>query len=145
MEYGLFIGGQWVDSTSQARISVENPATQQLIGTVSRGTKEDVDRAVAAARKAFPHWANTPVEKRSQILREVGQILERRKKDFAAVITKELGMPAKHVEHWQIKSSIKEAGYFADMAETYSYETQQRGGLVRREPIGVVGALTPWN
>lgn len=144
-EYLLYIDGQWTDSAEKKRIQVENPATRQVIGSVPRGSKEDVDLAVAAAKAAFKAWSTLPVNQRARLLRKIGEIMERRKKEFAKVISMELGMPAKHVEQWQVKGPIKEAAYFAKIAEDFCYEVSQKGGVVRREPIGVVAGLTPWN
>ncbi|MCQ4638438.1 aldehyde dehydrogenase family protein [Anaerovorax odorimutans] len=145
INYDLYIDGKWMASTGSSRIEVEDPATRQVIGSVPRGTKEDVDKAVAAAKKAFPEWSRTSAKERGRILRKVGDLMEQRKTDFARVISLELGMPIRHVEKWHLKSSIREAVYFAHMAENFEYEYEAEGGWVRREPFGVIAGLTPWN
>lgn len=145
MDYKLYINGRWQQGNGVGRIKVEDPASKRIIGSVSRGTKEDVDMAAAAARRAFPAWSALPVKERGDILRKTGVLMEKRRAELAKVISAELGMPVKHVDHWQIESPIREADYFADLAEAFQYEIPQRGGFVRREPIGVIAALTPWN
>lgn len=91
IEYNLYIDGKWTDSSGSERIEVENPATRKIIGSVPRGTKEDVDKAVAAAKKAFPHWAGLPAAERSGILKAIGKGMEARKTQFAELISMELG------------------------------------------------------
>lgn len=145
MDYKLYINGRWRQGNGEGRIQVEDPASKRIIGSVTRGTKEDVDMAAAAARRAFPAWSVLPVKERAAVLRRIGKLMEKRKAELAKIISAELGMPVKHVEHWQIQSPVREASYFADLAEDFQYEIPQRGGFVRREPIGVIGALTPWN
>ncbi|MCB6994155.1 aldehyde dehydrogenase family protein [bacterium 210820-DFI.6.37] len=145
MDYKLYINGKWQDSGGGQRLKVENPATRTFIGSARRGTREDVDLAVAAAKAAFPAWSSCPVEERAAVLRKIGRLMENRRAEFATTISQELGMPQKHVQHWQIDSPVREAAYFADLAEAFSYEIPQKGGFVRREPMGVVAALTPWN
>ena len=145
IKYDLYIDGKWTASTGSRRIEVEDPATRQVIGSVPRGTEEDVNRAVAAAKRAFPAWSQMPPQERGAILRKAGELMEQRKEEFARVISLELGMPINHVEKWHLKSSIREAVYFAHMAENFEYEQEAEGGLVRREPFGVIAGLTPWN
>lgn len=145
MDYRLYINGKWQESSSGRRIQVEDPASRRIIGSVARGSEKDAGLAVSAAKRVFPMWSALPVKKRADLLRKTGELMEKRQGEFAKIISCELGMPLKHAYHWQIESPVKEAGYFADMAETYSYEQQQDGGFVRREPVGVIAALTPWN
>lgn len=145
VEYQLYINGEWIPSRGSERIEVENPADRTVIGTVPRGTREDVDRATAAAKKAFAAWSSLSPSSRAEFLRKAGALMEKRSKEFAGMISAELGMPLKHVEHWHVTGPVKQAAYFADMAEDFSYEIPQRGGFVRYEPVGVVAGLTPWN
>ena len=91
IKYDLYIDGKWTASTGSRRIEVEDPATRQVIGSVPRGTEEDVNRAVAAAKRAFPAWSQMPPQERGAILRKAGELMEQRKEEFARVISLELG------------------------------------------------------
>lgn len=141
----LFINNEWVEGSSGEVIEVENPATKEIIATVPRGNKEDCDKAVAAAKEAFPKWSTTSPKERANILRKVGEILQSKRDKIAEVITKELGMPIQHSALYHVDAPIYEAGLFADYAENFEYEKKQEGGVVLREAVGVVAGLTPWN
>src|SRR5690625_7684578 len=88
-----FIDGEWVDSTKTTIIDVINPATEEVIGKISDGTKEDLDKAVAAARAAFPSFAQTTVDERVGLLNRIADEYERRKQEIIEVVTEELGSP----------------------------------------------------
>ena len=145
LHYDLYIDGKWTPGSSGSLIEIKNPATGDLIGTVPRGNREDVNQAVAAAKKAWPHWSRTPIRQRAELLRKAAKKIQRRKRDFERIITAELGMPIGHVSAYHIDGAIAEANFYADLAEEYAYETKLPQGIVRREPIGVVAGLTPWN
>ena len=92
-DYVHFIGGEWVDSTSEERIEVLNPATEEIIGTIPAGTTDDVDQAVAAARKAHEmgQWRRMPVSDRARIVRKVGELMMQRRDEIAATETLDQG------------------------------------------------------
>ncbi len=144
-KYQLFIDGKWADSTEDKWIEVENPATREIIGKVPRGNADDVDRAVAAARAASESWADKTPHERAEFLRRLSGVIEKRKDEFCAVISAELGIPLKYAFDYHVGGAINEAKYFADMAENFEYEKKTECGMIRREPFGVVAGITPWN
>lgn len=91
----LYINGEWVDSSQDEWIEIENPATHEIIAKVPRGNKDDVDRAVKAARAAFETWQYTPLEERVELMKKVVAGLEERRQELIETITKELGSPYK--------------------------------------------------
>ena len=140
-----FINGEWIDSTSSKTIDVINPATEEVIGQISDGTKEDLDKAVAAARAAFPSFSQTTKEERIQLLNRIADEYEKRKSDIVEAITQELGAPLKMSEKSHYNMGL---GHFRQAAkELESFEfTERRGStLIRKEAIGVSGLITPWN
>ena len=141
----LYIGGQWVRSDGSDTIEVENPATEQVIATVPEGTASDVDRAVAAAKAAFPGWAGTSVEQRATFLGRLGAALESRRDEIADTVTAEMGSPTRIAQSIQAGLPITVMKSYADILREFAFETEVGNSLVVREPIGVVGAITPWN
>ena len=125
-ELQLFINGQWVKSSGNVFIEVENPATRQIIAKVPAGNKFDVDLAVASANKAFPIWKNYTPNERADLLYKVADYLEKNKNEIAEIIIEELGAPQKIALDWHVESSIAEARYFADMAREFEYETKKK-------------------
>ena len=144
-ECKLFIDGEWISGTSGQWIEVENPATKEIIAKVPRGNETDCNKAVAAAKAAFPTWSSKTPKERADVLRKVGEILQEKRDEIAEVITKELGMPIQHSALYHVDGPIYETGIFADYAENFEYEKKQEGGVILREAVGVVAGLTPWN
>ena len=140
----FYIDGTWVRPTGTDTTDVLDSATEAVFLTVSLGNPEDVDRAVAAARQAFPDWAQVPVADRCALLVLVAEQLEARLDELAEVITHELGMPRTLSASVQVGGVINTFRMAADVARTFAFE-QQAETLIIREPIGVVGAITPWN
>ena len=141
----LYINGSWVPSNGTGTLSVTDSATEEVIATIPDGTSADVDAAVAAAKAAFPAWSALPKEERAGYLMKIHAGLEARTDEIAQTIAKEVGMPL-------MLSNIIQAGLpkanFAVAAQllgSYEFETQVGNSLVVREPIGVVGCITPWN
>ena len=141
----LWIGGAWVPSTGAGAIDVIDSATEAVIGSVPEGTVEDIDAAVAAARQAFPGWASTPVEERTALLTRVGEALGARMDSLADLITHEVGMPFVLSQLVQVGLPMATFGSMAPIAAGFAWEQEVGTSLVVREPIGVVGAITPWN
>jgi acyl-CoA reductase-like NAD-dependent aldehyde dehydrogenase len=146
----LYIGGQWVPSTGSEVHEVIDSATEEIIGRVPQGTAADVDAAVAAARGAFESWSQTPVDIRAKYLRDIGGALGSRMSEIADTISAEVGSPKMFASMVQAGLPIGEWESFAGILEGYQFEEEvpnPLGGssLVVREPIGVVGAITPWN
>lgn len=144
-EYGLFIDNKWKKSTSGLVLEVEDPSTREMIGTAARGCSEDVDAAVRAAAAAFDHWSNLTPEVRAKYLRRLGDTIESRREEFCDIITAEIGMPRSYVYDYHVASAAIQAREFADIAETYEYETHHGSYILTHEPYGVAAGITPWN
>ena len=141
----LYIGGAWVPSTGTASIDVIDSTTEDVIGTVPEGTTEDIDRAVAAARAAFPAWSATPVEARAALLTAVSEALGARMDSLGDLITHEVGMPLVLSKLVQVGLPMASFGSMAQVTADFTWEQTVGNSLIVREPIGVVGAITPWN
>src|SRR5947209_8762093 len=141
----LYIDGAWVPSTGSDTIEVINSATEEVMGRVPEATPADIDAAVAAAKRAFETWSTTSAEERSKYLQRIAEGLQARTMDIANVVAQELGMPIN-------LSMIIQAGLptvtFSSMPQLIDeipWEETVGNSLVVKEPIGVVGAITPWN
>lgn len=141
----LYIGGQWVPSSGTDTIDVIDSATEEVIGTVPQGTAADVDAAVASAKAAFAGWSSTPVDVRSKYLRDIGAALAGRYEEIVDTISAEVGSPKAFAQMVQAGLSLGEWESFANIVDNYEFEEQLGNSLVIKEPIGVVGAITPWN
>ena len=146
---GHLIGGQWRDGADQGagqRIDVVNPATEEVIASVPAGTAADVDDAVAAAVAAFPSWSETPLTDRVAVVRLIAGELADRADELAATMTAEMGAPITFASKVQVPNPVGIARGIADAIENGFFDPEEIGNsLVLREPIGVVGAITPWN
>jgi aldehyde dehydrogenase (NAD+) len=141
----IYINGSWVASTGSGTLDVIDSTTEEVMATIPEGTAEDVDKAVQAAAAAFPGWAATSREERSKLLVRIGEALAARTDEIAAIISHEVGMPMTLSGTVQVGLP---AGAFADAAaaaESFPWEEEIGNSLVVREPVGVVGAITPWN
>jgi aldehyde dehydrogenase (NAD+) len=141
----IYVDGDWIDSTGTGTIDVVNSATEEVIDRVPDGTPEDVDKAVAAAAAAFPRWAALPREERADYVAKIGAGLAERQEELATLIAQELGMPISMAGPIQVGMPIGAFKSAAKAASTFEWETEIRNSLVVREPVGVVGAITPWN
>ena len=141
----FYIDGEWVEPLAPGTIDVINPATEEVVTTIGGGSAGDVDRAVSAARRAFEPFAALPVEARLELLEGILAEYWRRREEIAASITAEMGAPITLSRGSQVKlgedhirSAIRALGSFA-------FETVEDGMVLRHEPIGVCGMITPWN
>src|SRR5664280_2601436 len=141
----LYIGGAWVASAGSGSIDVIDSTSEAVIGSVPEGTAADIDRAVAAAAAAFPAWSATPIEERTALLTKVSQLLGERMDDLADLITHEVGMPLVLSQLVQVGLPMTSFGSMAQVAADFTWEQTVGNSLIVREPIGVVGAITPWN
>jgi aldehyde dehydrogenase (NAD+) len=141
----FFIGGQWVPANGRAPIPVVDPASEEQIASVPAGEAEDVDRAVAAARAAFASWSATPADERSRLLAAAADALEARTDEIARLISSEMGTPLSFSVAVQVGNPVRVLRTFSELAASYAFEEQIGNSLVVKEPIGVVGAITPWN
>ncbi|WP_351223801.1 aldehyde dehydrogenase family protein [Streptomyces sp. NPDC002133] len=142
---GMYIGGTWQPAAGADTIAVVNPADEQVIAHVPAGTPQDVDAAVRAARAAFPGWAATPPAERAAKLVALRDVLAARKDEIAATVTAELGAPRQLAEAVHAGLPLLVAGSYAELAASYSFEETIGNSTVLLEPVGVVGAITPWN
>jgi aldehyde dehydrogenase (NAD+) len=141
----LYIGGQWVTPSTDATSAVENPTTEQVIATVPAGTAEDVDRAVIAARAAFEPWAALSPAERAGHLRRLHEALSKRAEEIAVTVALELGTPMTISTRVQAGLPLVVLGSAVQYAEHWPEDEQVGNSIVVREPVGVVGAITPWN
>ena len=141
----LHIGGAWTMPASGGTIAVENPATEEIIGSVPAGTAADVDTAVAAARAAFDGWASAAPATRGAALDRLHTALTARAGDIAHTIARELGTPLKVATRVQAGLPLIVLRGYADLAARPAAEESVGNSLVVREAVGVVGAITPWN
>lgn len=141
----MYIGGEWRPAASTDTIPVVNPADEQVIGHVPAGTAEDVDAAVHAARAAFPGWAATPPVERAKLIGALRDSLAARAEEIAATVTAELGAPPQFAAAVHAGLPIAVAGTYAELAAAHTFEEKVGNSTVYSEPVGVVGAITPWN
>ncbi|MFN8026795.1 MAG: aldehyde dehydrogenase family protein [Acidimicrobiia bacterium] len=141
----LYINGSWVASESSDTIDVIDSATEEVIGRIPNGTVGDVDKAVQAAAAAFPTWSATPVDERAKLLDRLAEGLGARMQEIGALITHEVGMPAKLSAGVQVGLPAGAAADAAKNAREYPWEEEMGNSLIVHEPVGVVGAITPWN
>ncbi|WP_084960125.1 aldehyde dehydrogenase [Thermoactinospora rubra] len=147
----FFIGGQWVDPAGTGTIDVISPHTEEVVGRVPDGTPADMDRAVAAAREAFDRgpWPRLSFAERAEVIGRLAEIYAARQSEMAELITEEMGSPITFSQLAQAPQPLGMLQFYAEYGRTFEQE-EQRPGLfgpvtVRREPVGVVAAIVPWN
>jgi aldehyde dehydrogenase (NAD+) len=141
----FYINGSWVDSESNEKIEVINPANEEIIGHVSAGTKGDIDKAVAAAFQAFSSFQYTSKDERIELLNNIISEYENRYDDFVQAITEEMGAPLWLSEKAQASTGIKNIHETLDALKDYRFEKLEGDYTLIKEPIGVIGMITPWN
>lgn len=141
----VYIGGQWVASTGTQTASVVNATTEEVMGSIPRCTERDVDRAVQAARAAFPLWSETPRDKRAAYLQQIADGLKANSERIAAVITQEMGMPYRLAQIIQVGLPTTTFASMPELLKEVPFEEEVGNSLIVREPIGVVACITPWN
>lgn len=141
----LYIDGAWVDPDGTATIDVVNASTEQVMGRIPSGSAVDVDRAVAAAAAAFPAWAATSPKERVGYVQAISEGLAARMDEIATTICGEVGMPMFLSQLIQVGLPQAISGTYPAIADEFPWEETVGSSLVVKEPIGVVGAITPWN
>ncbi|MBB3978240.1 aldehyde dehydrogenase (NAD+) [Rhizobium azooxidifex] len=142
----FYIDGKWIDPVKPNDLEVINPATEKPIAWISMGTAADIDRAVAAAKKAFSTYSQTSVDERIALLEKLLSIYKRRYDEMARTITLELGAPITMSTEQQADVGVGHLQGFIDaLKRLKSREVLPNGDVVRREAIGVCGLITPWN
>ncbi|GAA1266156.1 aldehyde dehydrogenase [Sphaerisporangium rubeum] len=147
----LFIGGDWVTPAGTATIDVISPHTEETVGRVPDGTPADMDRAVAAARQAFDEgpWPRMTMAERADVVGRLAGLYAARQAEMAELITMEMGSPITFSQLAQAPQPLGMLQYFAELGRTFAVEDERPGLFgpvtVRREPVGVVAAVVPWN
>ncbi|MEV7286447.1 aldehyde dehydrogenase family protein [Streptomyces sp. NPDC093252] len=142
---GMYIGGGWRPAAGSGLIDVVDPADEQLLARVPAGGAEDIDAAVRAARAALPGWAATPPAARAARLAALVDALTARRDGIAATVTAELGAPPALAQRVHTALPITVAASYAELAAGHPFEERIGTSVVHLEPVGVVGAITPWN
>ena len=147
--YKNFVGGDWVDSASGETMEVINPSTGETIAEVPRGTGEDVDRAVQAAKKALPEWLETTPGERAEVLLKLADLIDEHTEELAQLESTNVGkpLPAARDEMPVSSDNLRFFAGAARLLEGKSAGEYMRGytSMLRREPLGIVGGITPWN
>jgi aldehyde dehydrogenase (NAD+) len=147
----LFIDGEWTAPATRATIDVVSPHTEEVIARVAEAREADVDRAVAAARRAFDEgpWPRLTAAERADAMGRLLAALQERSAEMATTITEEMGSPISFSHMGQVMAANMVLDYYTTLARTYAFEEVRDGLLgptvVRREPVGVVAAIVPWN
>jgi acyl-CoA reductase-like NAD-dependent aldehyde dehydrogenase len=146
-EYGLYINGEWI--STEERFSVENPADGETIAECAVASREEIERAVSSAQRAFPDWSSRSYEERSELLSAVATKLMEKLDELAALEAQETGRSIKEMLAHDIPATANLFQYFAGIAQAATGETIPVSGeylnYTRREPVGVVVGITPWN
>ncbi len=141
----LYINGQWVKPQGTGTIDVIDSTTEEVMGRVPEAAPEDVNAAVAAARAAFEKRSNAPIEERAKYLQQISEKLAARKDEIANIIAAEVGMPLPLAAAVQAGMPAMVMGSYAKMLSEFQFEEKIGNAQVVKEPVGVVGCITPWN
>ncbi|MFC0865290.1 aldehyde dehydrogenase family protein [Sphaerimonospora cavernae] len=142
----LYVNGAWVPSASGESVDVVNPTTEEVVDRVPAGSPGDVEAAVSAARAAFPSWSSTAPAERARFLSAAAGLLRERADDIAATIATDMGAPLALALKAQTLMPVGVLESYAELAGRYAFDAGRVGNsLIVREPVGVVGAITPWN
>jgi aldehyde dehydrogenase (NAD+) len=141
----FYIDGKWVDPTRVHDYAVVNPATEEPIATISLGTAADVDKAVAAAKRAFESFSETSVQARLGLLRRIIEIYQSKMLEMADTISREMGAPSSLSRKAQAPAGLAHFLEIVKVLEHFEFEKLKGSTLMRKEPIGVCGLITPWN
>lgn len=140
-----YINGEWVESTSGETLEVINPATEEVAGTIAKGNKEDVEKAVEAADNVYLEFRHTSVKERQDLLDQIVQEYKNRKEDLIQAITDELGAPLSVAENVHYQMGLDHFEAARDALNDFQFEERRGDDLVVKEAIGVSGLITPWN
>lgn len=141
----FYIDGAWVEPTTKKTWSVVNPATEEAMYEIALASKADVDKAVAAARRAFETFSLTSRDERVELLGRMAAAYKKRIKDIGAAISDEMGAPMALAERAQAGAGLGHIMSTLDVLKTYKFEEPLGSAMVVREPVGVIGMITPWN
>jgi aldehyde dehydrogenase (NAD+) len=141
----FYIDGKWVDPAERRDFTVINPANEEPIASISLGSAADVDRAVAAAKRAFESYSETRVEERLALLRRIVEVYKSKMDEMATTISQEMGAPISLSRKAQAPAGVGHLMETEKVLEHYKFEELKGSSLLRKEPVGVCGLITPWN
>ncbi len=141
----IYVDGSWTPSTDKDAFAVVDATTEEVMGHVPAGTADDADRAVAAARAAFPAWSATPLEDRAKALERIGDGLQARVGELSELVTREVGTPLNLSALAHVGLPVMTFHSTAEIARSFPFEETVANSLVVREPVGVAACITPWN
>jgi aldehyde dehydrogenase (NAD+) len=141
----FYIDGKWVSPIEAHDFEVINPANEEPIATISFGSAADVDRAVAAAKRAFASYSETPLDKRLALLQRIIQVYQSRSDEMARTISQEMGAPLSLSQKAQAPTGLAHLKEILNVLGHFKFEELKGSTLMRKEPIGVCGLITPWN
>jgi aldehyde dehydrogenase (NAD+) len=145
-EWGQFyIDGEWVAPVAGRNVPVINPANEEVMGSLALGGAEDVDRAVSVARRAFDSYSQTTIEERAALLKKIVEIYQAKMEEMATAISREMGCPLSLARAAQAPSGVAHLMEIIKVLERFPFEERKGTTLMRQEPIGVCGMITPWN
>ena len=142
----FYINGEWVDPAEGTNsFEVINPANEEVIGEIALGSAKDVDNAVSAAQEAFKTFSTTSVEERLGILGKIVEVYQSRYDEVAETISKEMGAPLSLSKAAQAATGLGHFAQTIEILQDFDWEETKGRNIIRKEPIGVVGMITPWN
>ncbi|HEX3651661.1 MAG TPA: aldehyde dehydrogenase family protein [Rhizomicrobium sp.] len=141
----FYIDGQWVDPVAPKTLEVIDPAHEEAFARISLGSKADVDKAVAAARKAFPGWSRTTKDERLALLQKIVEVYQRRYGEMAETISREMGAPISLSKNAQAAIGVGHLMTAIKVLKDFEFLKVQGTSAIAYEPVGVVGMITPWN
>ncbi|RTL73267.1 MAG: aldehyde dehydrogenase family protein, partial [Hyphomicrobiales bacterium] len=141
----FYIDGAWVDPVAKKTLPVVNPATEEPIHEIALGSAADVDKAVAAARRAFDSFSMTSRQERIDLLAAIIDVYKKRMKEIGGAISDEMGAPLGFAEKFQAGAGLGHIMTTLEVLKSYDFEERLGTAMIVREPIGVVGMITPWN
>jgi aldehyde dehydrogenase (NAD+) len=141
----FYINGEWVNPATPHDFPVVNPATEEVVATISLGTPADVNQAVAAASKAFEAFSETSVDEHLRLLRRIADVYKSKSEEMAEAISTEMGAPLSFARKAQVPAGLGHLLEAIRVLEYFQFEQVKGSTLMRKEPIGVCGLITPWN
>lgn len=144
-EQDFYIGGRWERPLENRRLEVIDPSTEAAFATISNGSAADINRAVASAKAAFPAYSRTSKAERIDLLRRIARAYERSADELATSLSREMGAPIAFARSAQVPSGLHHLLKMIAVLEQFEFEAVRGRTLIRKEPVGVCGLITPWN
>ncbi len=141
----FYIGGAWIEPEGPETLDVINPATEEPIGQIALGTDADVDKAVSAAKGAFDDFSQTPLAEKVALIERIVEVYKSRFNEMGETISAEMGAPLAFATRFQAGAGMGHFRTVLDIMKDYAFEETVGTTLIRHEPVGVAGMITPWN